>query len=94
MIKKHEAGQCLAVFLILILLISNSEFLYTTVLKFCLANILSMLFQTMYMMFSITAWFCFQVTLGTNPISVSAPGRSGDSFVLDMATSAVALGKV
>ncbi|XP_062849773.1 uncharacterized oxidoreductase YjmC-like [Trichomycterus rosablanca] len=33
-------------------------------------------------------------TLGTNPISVAAPAKNGDSFVLDMATSAVALGKV
>lgn len=32
--------------------------------------------------------------LGTNPISVAAPGKNGDEFVLDMATSAVALGKV
>ncbi|XP_050023217.1 uncharacterized oxidoreductase YjmC [Dermacentor andersoni] len=32
--------------------------------------------------------------LGTNPLSVAAPGKDGDSFVLDMATSAVALGKV
>lgn len=31
---------------------------------------------------------------GTNPISLSAPGKSGDDFVLDMATSVVALGKV
>lgn len=37
--------------------------------------------------------FC-QVTVGTNPISVAAPGKVGDSFVLDMATSSVALGKV
>lgn len=35
-----------------------------------------------------------QRSIGTNPISVSAPGRAGDSFQLDMATSAVALGKV
>ncbi|XP_064423126.1 uncharacterized oxidoreductase YjmC-like isoform X2 [Latimeria chalumnae] len=35
-----------------------------------------------------------ECTLGTNPISVSAPANNGDSFVLDMATSAVALGKV
>ncbi|XP_041965033.1 uncharacterized oxidoreductase YjmC-like [Alosa sapidissima] len=35
-----------------------------------------------------------ECTLGTNPISVAAPGKHGDSFVLDMATSAVALGKV
>nr|XP_020476896.1 uncharacterized protein LOC109972411 [Monopterus albus] len=33
-------------------------------------------------------------TLGTNPLSVAAPAQDGDSFVLDMATSAVALGKV
>ena len=32
--------------------------------------------------------------MGTNPLSVAAPGKDGDSFVLDMATSAVALGKV
>lgn len=38
--------------------------------------------------------FVYQVTVGTNPISVAAPGKDGDSFVLDMATSAVALGKV
>ncbi|XP_035012792.1 uncharacterized oxidoreductase YjmC [Hippoglossus stenolepis] len=35
-----------------------------------------------------------ECTLGTNPISVAAPSKDGDSFVLDMATSAVALGKV
>uniref|UniRef100_A0A3Q2DY02 Uncharacterized oxidoreductase YjmC-like n=1 Tax=Cyprinodon variegatus TaxID=28743 RepID=A0A3Q2DY02_CYPVA len=33
-------------------------------------------------------------TLGTNPLSVAAPAEHGDSFVLDTATSAVALGKV
>lgn len=38
--------------------------------------------------------FVLQPSIGTNPISVSAPGRAGDSFQLDMATSAVALGKV
>uniref|UniRef100_A0A3P8S5V6 Malate dehydrogenase n=1 Tax=Amphiprion percula TaxID=161767 RepID=A0A3P8S5V6_AMPPE len=38
--------------------------------------------------------FCLQCTLGTNPISVAAPANDGDSFVLDMATSAVALGKI
>lgn len=32
--------------------------------------------------------------LGTNPLSVAAPAQDGDSFVLDMATSAVALGKI
>ncbi|XP_053741972.1 uncharacterized oxidoreductase YjmC-like [Synchiropus splendidus] len=35
-----------------------------------------------------------ECTLGTNPIAVAAPANDGDSFVLDMATSAVALGKV
>ncbi|XP_067028461.1 uncharacterized oxidoreductase YjmC-like [Acropora muricata] len=35
-----------------------------------------------------------EVTLGTNPLSVAAPGKNGDSFVLDMATSCVALGKI
>lgn len=35
-----------------------------------------------------------QETLGTNPISFAAPGIEGDDFVLDMATSAVAVGKV
>eukprot|EP00914_Ancora_sagittata_P010682 GHVO01020770.1.p1 GENE.GHVO01020770.1~~GHVO01020770.1.p1 ORF type:complete len:377 (+),score=40.51 GHVO01020770.1:77-1207(+) len=35
-----------------------------------------------------------KMTLGTNPIALAAPGKSGDSFVLDMATSAVALGKI
>ena len=33
-------------------------------------------------------------TFGTNPITFAAPGLNGDSFVLDMATSTVALGKV
>ncbi|XP_062593563.1 uncharacterized oxidoreductase YjmC-like [Saccostrea cucullata] len=32
--------------------------------------------------------------LGTNPISMAAPAKDGDSFVLDMATSSVALGKI
>jgi LDH2 family malate/lactate/ureidoglycolate dehydrogenase len=32
--------------------------------------------------------------LGTNPISCIAPALNGDDFALDMATSAVALGKV
>jgi LDH2 family malate/lactate/ureidoglycolate dehydrogenase len=35
-----------------------------------------------------------QVMLGTNPLTLAAPGKDNDSFVLDMATSAVALGKV
>ncbi|XP_013396084.1 uncharacterized protein LOC106163118 [Lingula anatina] len=33
-------------------------------------------------------------TFGTNPISMAAPAENGDSFVLDMATSTVAMGKV
>jgi len=32
--------------------------------------------------------------LGTNPISFAAPADNGDSFVLDMATTAVAVGKI
>lgn len=32
--------------------------------------------------------------LGTNPIAFAAPGREGPAFVLDMATSTVAIGKV
>jgi len=36
----------------------------------------------------------FQAVLGTNPLSLAAPAKNGDSFVLDMATSACALGKV
>lgn len=35
-----------------------------------------------------------EVALGTNPIGFAAPANDGDSFVLDMATSAVALGKI
>ncbi|XP_072903838.1 uncharacterized oxidoreductase YjmC-like isoform X2 [Hemitrygon akajei] len=35
-----------------------------------------------------------ECTLGTNPISVAAPALGDDMFVLDMATSAVALGKI
>lgn len=36
----------------------------------------------------------FKPSIGTNALSVAAPGRAGDSFLLDMATSAVAFGKV
>lgn len=32
--------------------------------------------------------------LGTNPLSFAAPADKGDSFVLDMATTAVAVGKI
>ena len=32
--------------------------------------------------------------LGTNPIAIIAPANGDDDFALDMATSAVALGKV
>uniref|UniRef100_A0A182KC31 Malate dehydrogenase n=1 Tax=Anopheles christyi TaxID=43041 RepID=A0A182KC31_9DIPT len=35
-----------------------------------------------------------EAALGTNPISVGAPGKDGDGFVLDMATTAVAVGKI
>lgn len=32
--------------------------------------------------------------MGTNPLALGAPGKDGDSFVLDMATTAVAVGKI
>lgn len=32
--------------------------------------------------------------LGTNPITVCAPGKNGDDFLFDMATTTVALGKI
>ena len=35
-----------------------------------------------------------QEMLGTNPIAFGAPGVEGDDFMLDMATTAVAVGKV
>ena len=35
-----------------------------------------------------------QEVMGTNPLCLAAPAKNGDSFVLDMATTAVALGKV
>lgn len=35
-----------------------------------------------------------EAALGTNPLSVAAPAENGDSFVLDMATTAVAVGKI
>lgn len=35
-----------------------------------------------------------EAVLGTNPLSVAAPAKDGDSFVLDMATTTVALGKI
>ncbi|CAB3242359.1 unnamed protein product [Arctia plantaginis] len=35
-----------------------------------------------------------QAALGTNPLACSAPAASGESFYLDMATSAVAVGKI
>ena len=35
-----------------------------------------------------------QPALGTNPISLAVPAKDNDSFVLDMATTTVALGKV
>ena len=35
-----------------------------------------------------------QALLGTNPLTVAAPAENGQAFFLDMATSAVALGKV
>ncbi|KAL3869154.1 hypothetical protein ACJMK2_041867 [Sinanodonta woodiana] len=35
-----------------------------------------------------------KAVLGTNPLSLAAPAGDGDSFVLDMATSTAALGKI
>lgn len=35
-----------------------------------------------------------EANLGTNPLSLGAPGQNDDSFVLDMATTTVALGKL
>lgn len=35
-----------------------------------------------------------EAMLGTNPITLAAPAKNGDSFVLDMATSSVAVGKI
>ena len=35
-----------------------------------------------------------EAALGTNPLSLAAPANNGDSFVLDMATTAVAVGKI
>lgn len=39
-------------------------------------------------------FFAHQKALGTNPISFGAPGNDGDAFVMDMATTTVAVGKV
>lgn len=36
----------------------------------------------------------FQAALGTNPLAMGAPAENGDRFLLDMATTAVAVGKV
>jgi LDH2 family malate/lactate/ureidoglycolate dehydrogenase len=51
------------------------------------------------MSFTNTSPLCYptrskQRTFGTNPLTVAAPGKNNDSFVLDMATSTVAFGKV
>lgn len=35
-----------------------------------------------------------EAALGTNPLSIAAPANNRDSFVLDMATTAVAVGKI
>ncbi len=41
----------------------------------------------------VVSLFC-QTALGTNPLSFAAPGKDGDNFFLDMATTAVSHGKV
>ncbi|XP_049816450.1 uncharacterized oxidoreductase YjmC-like [Schistocerca nitens] len=35
-----------------------------------------------------------EAALGTNPLSLAAPGTGGDSVIIDMATTAVAVGKI
>ena len=50
--------------------------------------------QYQYKLVNLFKFSVFQPTIGTNPLSVAAPGKAGDSFQLDMATSAVAFGKV
>ena len=51
------------------------------------------------MSFTNTSPLCYPTrskkrTFGTNPLTLAAPGKDGDSFVLDMATTSVAFGKV
>lgn len=51
------------------------------------------------MAFTNTSPLCYPTrgskpTLGTNPIAFVAPGKDGDNFALDMATTTVALGKI
>jgi len=43
---------------------------------------------------SIVPTFGREPRMGTNPIAFAAPGRSGNPFLLDMATSTVAIGKL
>jgi LDH2 family malate/lactate/ureidoglycolate dehydrogenase len=43
---------------------------------------------------SIVPTFGREPRLGTNPIAFAAPGRSGPPFLLDMATSTIAIGKL
>ncbi|CAG2062724.1 unnamed protein product, partial [Timema podura] len=50
--------------------------------------------------YGIASWYstqalkkCMLAALGTNPLSLAAPALKRDSFILDMATSAVAVGK-
>ncbi|MDO6587482.1 Ldh family oxidoreductase [Salipiger sp. 1_MG-2023] len=40
------------------------------------------------------AWNGMDLLLGTNPLAISAPGGSGAPFVLDMATTVAAMGKI
>nr|CAD7572851.1 unnamed protein product [Timema californicum] len=51
--------------------------------------------------YGIASWYsaqalkkCMLAALGTNPLSLAAPALKRDSFILDMATSAVAVGKI
>lgn len=42
----------------------------------------------------VTPWGGTDILLGTNPIAVSAPSGGADPFVLDMATTVAAIGKI
>nr|CAD7426367.1 unnamed protein product [Timema monikensis] len=51
--------------------------------------------------YGIAGWYSIKAVqcgllaaLGTNPLTLAAPAQNGDSFVLDMATTAVAVGKI
>ncbi|KAG7253624.1 hypothetical protein CRUP_008813, partial [Coryphaenoides rupestris] len=70
----------------------------TLYVNFCCLGFMALIYSIKGMSFTNTSPLVVptrgkECTLGTNPISMAAPANDGDSFVLDMATSAVALGK-